>query len=340
MRNAFVPVVAATLLVLGSTGATVAQSAADFYRNRSVDVDIGYSAGGAYDFYARVISRHMAAHIPGGPSLVPRNMEGAGSLRLANWLYRVAPQDGSVFGTIGRGLAFDPLLIGKGDQFDAVKFNWLGSANNEVSVCVAMKDSGIARFEDLFSKQLTVGGTGTSADTDQFPRVLNGILGTHFKVIEGYPGGNDVVLAMERGEVQGRCGWSWSSVKSTHKSWIDEKRMIVLLQLSLSKHPELPDVPLVTDFAKTDEQRQILKMVFARQVMGRPFLAPPNVPADRVAALRTAFMATMKDKDFLAEAAKTDLEVNPVSGEDVERLVNEVYATPATIVAKAKEAAK
>lgn len=340
LRNAFVPVVAATLLVLGSTGATVAQSAADFYRNRSVDVDIGYSAGGAYDFYARVISRHMAAHIPGGPSLVPRNMEGAGSLRLANWLYRVAPQDGSVFGTIGRGLAFDPLLIGKGDQFDAVKFNWLGSANNEVSVCVAMKDSGIARFEDLFSKQLTVGGTGTSADTDQFPRVLNGILGTHFKVIEGYPGGNDVVLAMERGEVQGRCGWSWSSVKSTHKSWIDEKRMIVLLQLSLSKHPELPDVPLVTDFAKTDEQRQILKMVFARQVMGRPFLAPPNVPADRVAALRTAFMATMKDKDFLAEAAKTDLEVNPVSGEDVERLVNEVYATPATIVAKAKEAAK
>ncbi|HEY2529499.1 MAG TPA: hypothetical protein VGJ20_16385 [Xanthobacteraceae bacterium] len=340
LRSAFVPVVALTLLVLGSTSAVVAQSAANFYRNRNVDVDIGYSAGGAYDFYARVISRHMAAHIPGSPTLVPRNMEGAGSLRLANWLYRVAPQDGSVFGTIGRGIAFDPLLIGKGDQFDATKFNWLGSANDEVSVCVAMKDSGITRFEDLFSKQLTVGGTGTSADTDQFPRVLNGILGTHFKVIEGYPGGNDVVLAMERGEVQGRCGWSWSSVKSTHKSWIDEKRMIVLVQLSLSKHPELPDVPLVTDFAKTEEQRQILKMIFARQVMGRPFLAPPNVPADRVAALRAAFMATMKDKDFLAEAAKADLEVTPVSGEDVERLVKEVYATPATIVAKAKEAAK
>jgi tripartite-type tricarboxylate transporter receptor subunit TctC len=340
LRQAFAPVVAAALLVLGSISVVVAQSAADFYRNRHVDLDIGYSAGGAYDFYARVISRHMAAHIPGGPTLVPRNIEGAGSLRLANWLYRVAPQDGSVFGTIGRGIAFDPLLIGKGDQFDAVKFNWLGSANNEVSVCVAMKDSGITKFEDLFSKQLTVGGTGTSADTDQFPRVLNGILGTHFKVIEGYPGGNDVVLAMERGEVQGRCGWSWSSVKSTHKSWIDQKRMTVLVQLSLSKHPELPDVPLITDFAKTDEQRQILKMVFARQVMGRPFLAPPNVPADRVAALRTAFMATMKDKDFLAEAAKADLEVNPVSGEDVERLVKEVYATPATIVAKAKEAAK
>ena len=201
-RTKFFRVIVAALLVLGSTGIVIAQSPAEFYKNRNVDEYIGYSTGGAYDFYARVISRHMGAHIPGNPTLVPRNMEGAGSLRLANWLYRVAPQDGSAFGTIGRGIAFDPLLIGKGDQFDAVKFNWLGSANNEVSVCVALKNSGITKFEDLFTKELTVGGTGTSADTDQFPRVLNGVLGTHFKIIEGYPGGNDVVLAMERGEVQ------------------------------------------------------------------------------------------------------------------------------------------
>jgi len=321
-------------------GGLPAQSLADFYKDRKIDLYVGYSPGGAYDFYARVIGRHMGAHIPGAPTLVPKNMEGAGSLRLANWLYRVAPQDGSAFGTIGRGIAFDPLLIGKGDQFDAQKFNWLGSANNEVSVCVALKSSGITKFEDLFTKELTVGGTGTSADTDQFPRVLNNVVGTHFKVIEGYPGGNDVVLAMERGEVNGRCGWSWSSVKSTHKSWIDEKKMIVLVQLSLNKHPELPDVPLVIDFAKNDEQRQILKMVFARQVMGRPFLAPPNLPADRVAALRKAFMDTMTDKDFLAEADKGQIEINPVSGEDVEKLVKEVYATPSDIVAKAKEAAK
>jgi tripartite-type tricarboxylate transporter receptor subunit TctC len=330
----------AALLMLGCAGLARAQSEADFYKNRNVDEYIGYSTGGAYDFYARVVGRHMGAHIPGNPTLIPRNMEGAGSLRLANWLYRVAPQDGSTFGTIGRGLAFDPLLIGKGDQFDAVKFNWLGSANNEVSVCVAMKNSGITKFEDLFTKELPVGGTGASSDTDQFPRVLNGVLGTKFKIVEGYPGGNDVVLAMERGEVSGRCGWSWSSVKSTHKSWIDEKKMIVLVQLSLSKHPELPDVPLVTDFAKTDEQRQILKIIFARQVMGRPYLAPPNLPADRVALLRQAFMDTMTDKDFLAEADKTDLEINPVSGEDVEKLVKDIYATPADVLAKAKEAAK
>jgi tripartite-type tricarboxylate transporter receptor subunit TctC len=270
---------------------------------------------------------------------VPKNMEGAGSLRLANFLYRVAPHDGSTIGTIGRGIPFDPLLIGQGDAFDAQKFSWIGSANNEVSVCVAMRNSGITKFEDLFTKELTVGGTGASADTDQFPRVLNATLGTHFKIVEGYPGGNDVLLAMERGEVQGRCGWSWSSVKTTRKDWLDDKRMIVLVQLSLTKHPEMPDVPLVTDFAKTDEERAILKLVFARNVMGRPYLAPPNVPADRLAALRQAFMDTMKDKDFLAEAAKSDLEINPVSGEDVEKLVKEVYATPAGIIAKAKAAA-
>ena len=329
----------ATLIGLIALGAAFADVVGDFYRGRAVDLYIGYSVGGAYDLYARVIGRHLGAHIPGNPTLVPKNLEGAGSLRLANYLYRVAPHDGSAIGTIGRGIAFDPLLIGQGDAFDAQKFNWIGSANNEVSVCVAMRQSGIAKFEDLFTKDLTVGGTGTSADTDQFPRVLNGVLGTHFKIVEGYPGGNDVVLAMERGEVQGRCGWSWSSVKSTHKAWIDDKRMIVLIQLSLAKHPELPDVPLVMDFAKTDEQRQILKMIFARNVMGRPYLAPPSVPADRVAALREAFSATMTDHDFRAEADKTDLEINPVSGAEVEQLVKEVYATPPELIAKAKAAA-
>jgi tripartite-type tricarboxylate transporter receptor subunit TctC len=316
-----------------------AQSPADFYKGRDLDLYIGYSPGGAYDLYARMIGRHMGAHLPGQPTLVPKNLEGAGSLRLANYLYRVAPKDGSAFGTIGRGIAFDPLLIGQGDAFDAQKFGWIGSANNEVSVCVALKSSGITRFEDLFTKELTVGGTGTSADTDQFPRVLNGVLGTHFKIVEGYPGGNDVVLAMERGEVQGRCGWSWSSVLSTHKSWIADQRMVVLVQLSLTKHPDLPDVPLVMDFAKTDEQRQILKIILARNVMGRPYVAPPNLPADRVAVLRQAFMDTMKDKNFLAEADKMQLEINPVSGEDVEKLVKDVYATPPDIVAKAKQAA-
>ena len=329
------------LLLLVLAPAVIALAATDdFYKGRSVNLYIGYSPGGAYDLYARVIARHMGAHIPGSPTLVPQNMEGAGSLRLANYLYRVAPQDGTAIATFGRGIAFDPLLLGQGDAFDAQKLNWLGSANNEVSVCVAMKSSGITSFQDLFTKELKVGGTGASSDTDQFPRVLNAVLGTHFKVVQGYPGGNDVVLAMERGEVQGRCGWSWSSVLSTHRSWITDGRMIVLVQLSLTKHPDLPNVPLVMDFAKTGEQRQILKMMFARNVMGRPYVAPPNLPADRVATLRQAFMDTMKDKDFLAEADKMRLEINPVSGAEVEKLVKEVYATPPDIVAKARAAAQ
>jgi tripartite-type tricarboxylate transporter receptor subunit TctC len=332
--------VAAALAVAATAAIAFAQAAGDFYQGRNINLYIGYSPGGAYDLYARVIARHMGAHIPGHPTLIPQNMEGAGSLRLANYLYRVAPQDGTAIATFGRGIAFDPLLLGQGDAFNAEKLNWLGSANNEVSVCVALKSSGIAKFSDLFTKELTVGGTGASSDTDQFPRVLNAVLGTHFKIVQGYPGGNDVVLAMERGEVQGRCGWSWSSVISTHKSWIEDKRMIVLVQLSLTKHPDLPDVPLAMDFAKTDAQRQILKLIFARNVMGRPYVAPPNVPADRVAILRKAFMDTMADKDFLAEAAKANLEISPVSGAEVEKLVQEVYATPPDILAEAKAAAQ
>ena len=236
-----------------------AQSPADFYKGRTLEFYIGYSVGGGYDLYARTIGRHLGKHIPGNPTVVIKNMEGAGSLRLANWMFRVAPKDGSVIATIGRGTGFDPILGVKGATFDGTKFTWIGSANNEVSVCVAWNaTSGITKFEDLFTKEMTVGGTSTSADTDAFPRILNGVLGTKMKIVSGYPGGNDVVLAMERGEIQGRCGWSWSSVMSTHKAWLDEKKMTVLTQLALQKHPDLPDIPLIMDLAKTDEQKQIL----------------------------------------------------------------------------------
>jgi tripartite-type tricarboxylate transporter receptor subunit TctC len=313
-----------------------AQSPADFYKGKTVEFYIGYSVGGGYDLYARTIARHIGKHIPGNPTVVPKNMEGAGSLRLANWMFRVAPKDGNVIATIGRGTGFDPILGQKGATFDGTKFTWIGSANNEVSVCVAWNaTSGIKTFEDLFTKEMTVGGTSMSADTDQFPRILNGVLGTKMKIVSGYPGGNDVVLAMERGEVKGRCGWSWSSVISTHKAWLDEKKMTVLAQLALQKHPDLPDVPLITDLAKTDEQKQILRLIFARQVMGRPYFAPPGVPADRAAALRKAFLETMQDKDFLADAEKAQLEITPVSGEEVQKLVAEVYATPPEIAKKA-----
>ena len=312
-----------------------AQSVADFYKGRTVDLYIGYSVGGAYDLYARMVARHLGKNIPGNPTVLPKNMEGAGSLRLANWLYNVAPKDGLAMGIIGRGTGFDPLLGNTKAQFDASKFAWIGSANNEVSICVAWTGSGITKFEDMMTKELVVGGTSSSADTDQFPKIVNGVLGTKMKVVTGYPGGNEVGLAMERGEVQGRCGWSWSSVKSTHQKWIEEKKFTTLVQLALEKHPDLPDIPLVIDLAKTDEQRQILKLIFARQVMGRPFLAPPGVPKDRVDALRKAFMDTMTDKEFLADTGKAQMEITPVSGENLEKLVKEVYATPKELADRA-----
>src|SRR4051812_15603460 len=218
----------ATLLAFGASAPARAQSPVDFYKGKNIDIMIGYSVGGGYDVYARLIARHLGKHIPGNPTVTPKNMEGAGSLRLANWLYNVAPKDGTVLGTIGRGTGFDPLLGHKTARFEGPKFNWIGSANDEVSVCVVWNGrSKVAKFEDLLTNELTVGGTGAAADTDQFPRIINGVLATKMKIVTGYPGGNDVNLAMERGEVDGRCGWSWSSVKSTRGSWLTDKKMTV-----------------------------------------------------------------------------------------------------------------
>jgi len=325
--------VVVAILALCPISVGQAQSPADFYKGKNIDLYIGYSAGGGYDVYARSLARHMGRFIPGNPTIVPKNMPGAGSLVLANWLYNVAPKDGTAFGIIGRGTGFDPLLGSTKAHFDAAKFNWIGSMNDEVSVCVAWHTTGITKLEQVKQNELTVGGTGPAADTDQFPKVLNATIGTKFKIIAGYPGGNDIDLAMERGEVMGRCGWSWSSVTATHQNWIDEKRINVLVQLSLSRHPDLPNVPLIMDFAKSNEEKQIFKLVFARQPMGRPFLMPPGIPADRMVAVRKAFMDTMKDGEFLADAEKMKLEINPVSGDAVQEIVQQVYQTPKSIAA-------
>jgi tripartite-type tricarboxylate transporter receptor subunit TctC len=314
---------------------THAQSVADFYKGKTVELLIGYSGGGGYDVYARLLARHMGRHIPGNPTIVPRNMPGAGSLVLANWLYNVAPKDGTAFGIIGRGTGFDPMLGIEAAKFDPTKYLWIGSMNNEVSVCVSWHTSGVTKYEQLLEKELVVGGTGPSADTDQFPRITNAVLGTKFRIISGYPGGNDISLAMERGEVGGRCGWSWSSVISTRMNWFKEKKVHVLMQLALEKHDDLPDVPLVVDLAKGDEQRATLRVIFARQALGRPFLGPPGVPQDRAAALQKAFMDTMKDKTFLAEAEKGKLEITPLSGPAVQKIIQDSAATNPAVLKKA-----
>ncbi len=323
-----------------TAGSSAALAQAEFFKDKTVNIYVGYSTGGGYDVYARMIARFYGKHIPGNPTVIVTNMPGAGSLRAANYIYNVAPKDGTAIGTVARGAAFDPLFGLPGTQFDATKYNWIGSANDEVSVCVAWHTSAVKNYNDLVAKELIVGGTGGSADTDQFPRVMNGVLDTKMKVIVGYPGGNDINLAMERGEVQGRCGWSWSSVKSTQQKWLDDKKINVLVQLSMAKHPDLPNVPSVMEAAKTDEQKQILKLIFARQVMGRPFMAPPNVPADRVKALRDGFWATMQDKEFLEEADKAKLEITPVKGEEIQQLVVESYKVAPEIAKKAGELIK
>jgi tripartite-type tricarboxylate transporter receptor subunit TctC len=312
-----------------------AQTADEYFKGKTVDLYIGYSVGGGYDVYGRMVARHIGKHLPGRPAVVPKNMEGAGSLRLANWLAKVAPKDGTAFGIISRSTAFDPLFGYPGAQFTGTDLNWIGSANNEVSVCVSMVGSGVSTIEEARAKELTMGASGPNDDTGQFPKVINALLGTKFKVVTGYPGGNDVVLAMERGEVQGRCGWSWSSLLSTHKQMLDSTRLHLLLQTALNKHPDLPDVPVITELAQTDEQKQMIRLFFARQVMGRPFVAPPGLPEDRLAALRKAFMDTLKDPEFLAEAEKAKLEINPVPGNEVQDLVREIYKTPPEVAKRA-----
>jgi tripartite-type tricarboxylate transporter receptor subunit TctC len=317
-----------------SLTAAHAQTPAEFYKGKTIDVYVGTSVGGGYDAYARMLSRHMGRYMPGNPAFVPKNMEGGGGMRLANYLYNAAPKDGTAIGTFNRGTGFDPLFGNKNAQFEAVKFNWLGSTNDEVSICAAWHTTGITSHEQVKTTELLVGATGPSADTYQFPKIANAVLGTKFKIITGYPGGNDVDLAMERQEVQGRCGWSWTSVKATHQPWLDRKWINILFQMGLSKHPDLPDAPLIMDLARTDEERAIFKLIFGRQVMAWPFTAPPGVPKERADALRRAFLDTMRDKEFLAEAAKGNFEIRAVAGEDIQKLVQDVYDTPPAIVQK------
>ena len=316
---------------------TRAQSAAPFYKDRTIDLYIWTSVGGAYDTYARILARHMPRHIPGGPQIVPRNMIGAAGVKLTGFLYSGAPRDGTAIGTIARGNAFDPLVGVPGATWDGRQFNWLGSTNNEVSVCVTWHTSGVATFEEARSRELIVGATGATADSYQYPKIVNAVLGTRFKIISGYAGGNEVDLAMERGEVQGRCAWSWTSVKGLKPKWLAERKINILYQMGLTRHADLPHVPLIIDLARNDEERLMLRYMFVRQVMAWPYIAPPGVPTDRVEQLRTAFMATMRDSAFLADAAAASLEITPVSGAELQRLVAEIYATPAHIAQRVAE---
>lgn len=331
----------ATMLLHLALASAHAQTVEEFFQGTTVELYVGVSVGGGYDSHMRVVARHIGKHIPGNPTIVPLNMVGAGGLRLTNWLYNAAPQDGTVFALLNRGIPLEP-LIGRAPRenirFDARNFTWVGNATREASVCVAHERVGIDRFSQLYGQELIVGGVGAGVDADDFPRVLRGALGANFRVVSGYPGGNDTLFALERGEVDGRCGWSWSSVLSTHEAWIADGRLKVLLQMAQTPHPDLTamGVPWVMDLAETEETKRILDLVFVRLAVGRPYVAPPNVPGDRAEALRRAFDATMSDPEFLADADRARLEITPMVGEEAQALIEEAYRTPQDIVDKTR----
>ncbi|MGE5537807.1 MAG: Bug family tripartite tricarboxylate transporter substrate binding protein [Gemmatimonas sp.] len=329
----------AAVLAAGIAGSAAAQD--QFFAGKQIELVIGTTPGGGYDTYGRLVARHMGDYIPGKPTLLPKNMPGAGSNKAAAYIYAVAPKDGTSIGAIFPGAVIEPLLGDKSQvQHDSTKFNYLGSANNEAFICIGRSDAPVQKFEDALSKDMIMGASAAGGSTRDFPALLNNVLGTKFNVVSGYPGSKEIVLAVERNEVQGACGYAWSSLIAQNADLLTSGKVRVLAQESLKKHPALDKmgVPLTISFAKTDEQRQILELVYGQLVFGRPYVLPPGVPADRVATLRRAFDATLKDKTLMAEAEKLQLDVESVSGEEVQALVAKMFAAPAAMVERTKQA--
>jgi tripartite-type tricarboxylate transporter receptor subunit TctC len=325
-------VLAGALVGGAGIGPAAWADAADFYRGRNVNMLVGYGPGTGYDVYARAVTRHMDRHIPGKPRFVVLNMPGAGSLNMLNHLANASPRDGSAVGMPARQLFFEPLYGNDKAKFNPLEFTWIGSVGKDSPLCFTWHTSGIRTFEDTLKKEVMVGSTGAASNSNIYPRILNGIVQTKFKVISGYKGSDDIGLAMERGELAGYCSFGWSSIKSARHSWIEKKQINILIQLAMKKHPELPDVPLVVDLVKNEADRQALALVFAQGDIARPLIGPAGVPGERADALRAAFDATMKDAAFLADAQKSGLEVEPLTGAEMEALVREVYKTPKDVV--------
>ena len=327
---------AGLLMVAISMPPAAAQSVEEFYRGKNVTIAIGFSVGGGYDLYARLLARHIGKHIPGQPNVIAQNREGAGSQRATLYLYNAAPRDGTVIGAFSRSMAVAPLIDNA--PFDARKLTWLGSISTDVSVCMTWYASPIKTFDDMLATPFTMAGLGGGADPDIFALMLRNMFGAKLKLVSGYPGTNDGTLAMERGEVSGMCGLSWSTVKARHMDWVKAKKINLPVQFGLKKEADIPDVPAIMDLTKGDEQTKMARLILAGQAMARPIAAPPGIPVDRKKALIAAFEATMKDPEFLADARKIQADIDPVTATDIEKLLAEIYATPKDIVAKAAKA--
>ena len=331
--------VAAALAVAIAVHAAAPSAKADaFYEGKDVRFIISAGVGGGYSAYGRALTRHLGNHIPGHPNFVVQNMPGGGGIRASNYLYAVAPKDGSVIGLVHTAVVFAPLYGMKGAKFDGRKFNFIGAMDTADGLCVAWHTSGIRTWKDLFSGKYTVGGTGAGSQMETMPRLLNSLFGTRIKIVSGYKGGNNVYLAMERGEVSGRCGGIATSIRSTRPDWFPKKKVVVPIQIAMERSSDFPDVPTVAEFAKDERTRDILEFALAYQNMDRPVITPPGVPAERIALLRKAFNETMKDPAFLADAKKQHLTLNVHTGEQVAEIVARSYAKPKDIIAAAAAA--
>jgi len=332
----------AGISIVALSGGAAAQDAGDqFFRGRQINLIVGSSPGGGYDIYARLLSRHLSKHVPGNPLVVVSNMPGAASNTAAAHIYNVAPKDGTVIGALQTSAVLDPLF---GDaaraKHDASKFIYLGSATIDYYVCIARADAAVKSFKDVFSRELIVGASQPGTSTRDFPALLNSAAGTRFRIVTGYPGTREITLAIEKNEVQGLCGFSWSSLSAQKPDWLKSGFIRVLVQEHDKGHPAVNSigVPLAIDFARSPETRRIMELIYSSETFGRPYLLPPGVPADRVALLRKAFMASLQDKELVAEAQKIGLDLDPISGEELQAIAERIYATPAAIVEQARQA--
>ncbi len=329
-----------TLLALGATPVLAADPVAQFYAGKQIDLIVGSSAGGGYDTYARLVARYLGRYIPGNPAVVPQNMPGAGSNKAGGYIYSLAPKDGTAIGAVFPGIILQPLIGHIPTPHDPSKFIYIGSANSDAYMCIARKDAPVHTFKDLLSQTLIIAGATEGATTHDLPVVENNLLGAHFRIVSGYPGMRENTMAIESGEVQGVCGYGWASLESQHPEWLTKGFINIIAQESVNGYSKLNamGVPRTADFAKSEEDRQALELLYSQGVFGRPYVLPPGVPAERVAALRKAFMAALADKALLAEAEHMKLDIDAMSGEDLQALVTKLFALPPSISAKVKAA--
>ena len=321
------------ILVAQAGAATAsAQDAQDFFRDKRVTVFIGSSTGGGTDSYGRAVAAFIGRHIPGAPNVIVSNVPGANGLVVANQLYKSLPKDGTAIGTFDRAAALHSIWRNPRAQFVATELTWIGSANIDTSTCVTWHTTGIDTLQKFMTQEVVLGSTAV-----YHANMLNSLFGAKLKQVTGYPGGNDILLALERGEVQGRCNWSYSSIINTRAAWIKEKKINIVIQFADEKHPELSDVPLITDLVKDERQKQMLDLVLTTQLMARPFAAPPGVAADRAAVLRKAFDETMKDPAFLEMAKAQMLEIEPVSGVRIQESLQRVSTLPAALIRELRD---